>query len=57
VRFGADSTERPISTFHINRHKFPLAYSSRGTEQSLKTRVKSCFERFKTQLLIIDDAP
>lgn len=30
-------------------------YSSRGTEQALKLRVKACFERFQTVLLIIDE--
>jgi DNA transposition AAA+ family ATPase len=30
-------------------------YSSRGTEQSLKMRVKACFERFHTDLLFIDE--
>lgn len=30
-------------------------YSSRGTEPSLKARVKACFERFQTYLLIIDE--
>ena len=34
---------------------FGDSYSSRGTEQSLKARVKACFERFHTELLIIDE--
>jgi hypothetical protein len=34
---------------------FGDSYSSRGTEQSLKMRVKACFERFGTELLIIDE--
>ncbi|MDG2527596.1 TniB family NTP-binding protein [Caulobacter endophyticus] len=34
---------------------FGDCHSSRGTEQSLKMRVKACFERFGTELLIIDE--
>ena len=30
-------------------------FSSRGTEQALKQRAKACFERFQTDLLIIDE--
>lgn len=30
-------------------------YSSGGTEQALKSRVKACFERFGTDLLIVDE--
>lgn len=30
-------------------------YSSHGNEQTLKKRVKACFERFGTELLIIDE--
>lgn len=30
-------------------------FSSRGTEQALKSRVKACFERFRTDLLIVDE--
>jgi len=30
-------------------------YSSHGTEQALKSRVKVCFERFGTELLIVDE--
>jgi hypothetical protein len=30
-------------------------HSSYGTEHSLKTRAKACFERFRTDLLIIDE--
>ncbi len=30
-------------------------YSAHGTEQALKSRVKACFERFGTELLIVDE--
>ena len=30
-------------------------YSTSGTEQTLKSRVKACFERFQTDLLIVDE--
>ncbi len=35
---------------------FGDSYSSQGTEQKLKMRVKACFQRFQTDLLIIDEA-
>jgi len=34
---------------------FDDSHSSYGTEQNLKTRVKTCFERFQTDLLTIDE--